>query len=718
MADEEVVVAPTSVANSDNHKRKLEDLEQSAPGESVLKEEEAEPDSVNKADEEEEEVEGGEGEDEAQADGSEAKRPRLEEKTEELGAENGHTEEKNGDESKEDDTEEKPDGLDNNEQLDNGQGVENDAPETTTSEQPAPVDDLQTEKPQTDNVPEEPSKGEDQEPSTTDIPQQGDAPNEQENTASETQTMSRKMEVPNNKVGVLIGKGGETIRHLQYNSGAKIQITRDAESDPRSSTRSVELIGTLENIEKAERLIKDVIAEADAGGSPSLVAKGFNPVQSVIGDQIEMQVPNEKVGLIIGKGGETIKSLQTRSGARIQLVQLPEGEQSKERTVRVTGDRKQIERAREMIQEVMDQHVRSSPLSMGYGQQQNFRPRGPVAPQWGPHGPHPGQHPGYDYRQRGPYPSHSPQYPAPAYGNYPPQPAPRSGFGPSWEQRPPMQGPPPQANYNYGQPHGPDYGQSHPYHQPPHGQNYGPGYNDMKYSSQMPTQNQYGGQGMPQPMAYPQGGSHQGYSGHDQYGKPPSYGMHPQASHVQHYSQPRANQPGEVPYQAPPMASTQGYGMNMPPQQQYPYAATGPMQQQTYPPYGSAPASDGYTHPQPPATASGPVYPQQGAQPVSGYGQPVVQQPPAYAQVGQQPAAYGSYPSQPADNSAGYGYQAPADPSYATTQSTATYNAQSTGQPGYAQPAPTQTGYDQSVAQPGGYVSQPTQAAAGYGNSV
>lgn len=83
MADEEVVVAATSVANSDNHKRKLEDLEQSAPGESVLKEEEAEPDSGEKADEEE--VEGGEGGDEAQADGSEAKRPRLEEKADGLG---------------------------------------------------------------------------------------------------------------------------------------------------------------------------------------------------------------------------------------------------------------------------------------------------------------------------------------------------------------------------------------------------------------------------------------------------------------------------------------------------------------------------------------------------------------------------------------------------------------------------------------------------------
>lgn len=63
------------------------------------------------------------------------------------------------------------------------------------------------------------------------------------------------------QVGVLIGKAGETIRYLQFNSGAKIQITRDAEADPNSTTRSVELIGAFESINKAEKLIKDVIAE-------------------------------------------------------------------------------------------------------------------------------------------------------------------------------------------------------------------------------------------------------------------------------------------------------------------------------------------------------------------------------------------------------------------------------------------------------------------------
>lgn len=36
-------------------------------------------------------------------------------------------------------------------------------------------------------------------------------------------------------------------------------------------------------------------------------------------DSVVIKVPNDKVGLIIGKGGETIKSMQTRSGARIQV---------------------------------------------------------------------------------------------------------------------------------------------------------------------------------------------------------------------------------------------------------------------------------------------------------------------------------------------------------------------------------------------------------------
>ena len=49
----------------------------------------------------------------------------------------------------------------------------------------------------------------------------------------------------------------------------------------------------------------------------------------------QMQVSNNKVGLIIGKGGETIKNLQGRFEAHIQLIplHLPKGETVTSRTL-------------------------------------------------------------------------------------------------------------------------------------------------------------------------------------------------------------------------------------------------------------------------------------------------------------------------------------------------------------------------------------------------
>ncbi|KAH0777823.1 hypothetical protein KY290_009234 [Solanum tuberosum] len=751
MADEEVMVEATSPVPSDHHKRKLEDLELNAPEPHTEVGSDPNPetvsDSVPKLGTIEEEA--------ADVDGSEPKRPRLEDKANGLASQNGY-EEKVEEESKVDDNEQpsihpevsqevaqeapeswKEQPADDNQQT--GDVEQSDAKTSLEIENSTQVDepskgDIQESEAEKSTQVDEPSKGDIHEPSaevpgdiqeepSAEPPEMEGVQLDQEHPASDDQTITRKMEVPNNKVGVLIGKSGDTIRYLQYNSGAKIQIMRDADTDPHAASRPVELIGTLENINKAEKLIKDVIAEADAGGSPALVARGFGTVQAVVGEQIEIHVPNEKVGLIIGKGGDTIKSLQTRSGARIQLVPLPsDGKESKERTVRVTGDKKQIEMAREMIKEVMSQPVRPATLSSGYGPQP-FRPRGGGAPpQWGPRGGHPGQFPGYDYHQRGQYSSRSPQYPPPAYGNYPPQQAPRGGFGPGWEQRPQasMQGPPSQANYNYGQQHGPDYGHSYP-HQTQHGQGYG--YTDVKYDHQMAPQNQYGGHGPSQPTSYPQSGAHPSYGTHEQYGKPPSYGMHPQAS--QPYSHPRANQPGDVPYQGP-VPSTQGYGASMLHQQQYPSIG---QVQQTYPTYGSSTAADGYNHPQG-APASGPGYPQQSAQPIPGYGQPVPQQPLTYAQAAPV-GGYSSYPSQPtyteqqATNNAGYGYQGPVDQTYSGAQASTTYSAPFSGLQAYAQPAPVpssapaQPGYDQSMTQPGGgYAPVPAAAAGGYVKSV
>ena len=75
------------------------------------------------------------------------------------------------------------------------------------------------------------------------------------------QGTSKKIDIPNGRVGVIIGKGGETIKYLQLQSGAKIQVTRDMDADPNSLTRLVELMGTPDQIAKAEQLINDVLSE-------------------------------------------------------------------------------------------------------------------------------------------------------------------------------------------------------------------------------------------------------------------------------------------------------------------------------------------------------------------------------------------------------------------------------------------------------------------------
>ena len=73
------------------------------------------------------------------------------------------------------------------------------------------------------------------------------------------------------------------------------------------------------------------------------------------GGMFEMMVPGHKVGLIIGKGGETIKQLQERSGAKIIIIQ-DSPEVAHEKPLRITGDPGAVEAAKELVTEMLNQN--------------------------------------------------------------------------------------------------------------------------------------------------------------------------------------------------------------------------------------------------------------------------------------------------------------------------------------------------------------------------
>lgn len=468
------------------------------------------------------------------------------------------------------------------------------------------------------------------------------------------QATSKRIDIPNGKVGVVIGKAGETIKYLQLQSGARIQVTRDADADPTSQTREVELMGTSEQISRAEKLIQDVIAESDAAGSGTTASQAPLSVQHGP-EQFSMKVPNNKVALIIGKGGETIKNMQSRSGARIQVIplHLPPGDVSTERNIYVNGTKEQIELAKELLNEIISQNrVRNPTMSGGY-MQQNY----PTPGNWAPPGSNPVQQAGYGYAQSGTTPS-------PYYSNYPPQPA-------GWDQAtPPAAAPLPQqsAGYNY-------YGQQSQTGSAPANVNYG-------YAQPLPA------------TGY---GYDQGYSQQQQaYGNNGSQGEEdPHSSYIS----PGYGAPGATPGKSDGTTTSQPFGTQTPtPMPAQPIGT--PSTQPSGTPSTPLPQAQsiGSSTPQPYATQfSTPMPP----------GQPV-----AY---GQQPAAptgymppqnYPGYPSSQAANvqmgysQMGYGGQQPLQIPPSTSQ---------TGyvQSGYPQPALTQSGYAQGANTSGYGMPQP-----------
>ncbi|KAL5728845.1 hypothetical protein ACHQM5_001879 [Ranunculus cassubicifolius] len=529
---------------------------------------------------------------------------------------------------------------------------------------------------------------------------------------------SKKIDIPNGRVGVIIGKGGETIKYLQTQSGAKIQVQRDMDADPSSPNRSVELTGTPDQISTAERLIKEVLSEAETGGS-GLVAKRFTGQPG--GEQFSMKVPNNKVGLIIGKGGETIKSMQVRSGARIQLIplHLPPGDMSTERTVYIDGTQEQIESAKQLVNEVISENrVRNPAMGGGYSQQ-GFRPQ---TPNWGQQGPGV-QQPGYGYVQPGAYPGAAPQYPP--YGGYPPQQPAATG----WDQTtaPPSQQTTPGTGYDY-------YNQQPTPQQPPVAGSSAPadntGYNNYSQPpasgySQTPAtgysqpQPSYGGSTYPQqppPAVQQPSYAQDGYGGWQQ---PPPAGsqtayVQPQTGYEWTPVGPPASQDGNYGSQS---ASTTATTTQAPPPvqpaaTQPAYASQPPSTTPSYPPqsgyppssqpsgYGSAPTG-GYGQTVPPNQAAS-------------YGPPQGQKPPPSAQP-----IYGGHTQQPSSQ-AGYVQPAPVQPGYngGPPASSAApqagyvqppYSAPGVAQPGYG--AQQQQPYGDSYASGGGYSQQPVYSA-------
>ncbi|XP_063150432.1 far upstream element-binding protein 2 isoform X4 [Candoia aspera] len=159
-------------------------------------------------------------------------------------------------------------------------------------------------------------------------------------------TVTEEYRVPDGMVGLIIGRGGEQINKIQQDSGCKVQISPDSGGLPE---RSVSLTGSPESVQKAKMMLDDIVSRG-RGGPPGQFHDNANGQNGTVQ---EIMIPAGKAGLVIGKGGETIKQLQERAGVKMILIQDGSQNTNVDKPLRIIGDPYKVQQACEMVMDIL-----------------------------------------------------------------------------------------------------------------------------------------------------------------------------------------------------------------------------------------------------------------------------------------------------------------------------------------------------------------------------
>ncbi|XP_027033904.1 RNA-binding protein Nova-1 isoform X1 [Tachysurus fulvidraco] len=179
-----------------------------------------------------------------------------------------------------------------------------------------------------------------------------------------------KVLIPSYAAGSIIGKGGQTIVQLQKETGATIKLSKSKDFYPGTTERVCLIQGTVEALNGVHNFIAEKVREMPQSSQKSEPVSILQPQTTVNPDRVKQAkliVPNSTAGLIIGKGGATVKSVMEQSGAWVQLSQKPEGINLQERVVTVSGEPEQNRKAVEIIvQKIQEDPQSSSCLNISY----------------------------------------------------------------------------------------------------------------------------------------------------------------------------------------------------------------------------------------------------------------------------------------------------------------------------------------------------------------
>jgi len=160
--------------------------------------------------------------------------------------------------------------------------------------------------------------------------------------------LQRVITVLPEEVGKVLGRKGETVRVIERDSGAKVELNK--------AEGKVEIFGKKEEQDKAvELLLAEVHFAKDAEGN--VLKDEPRPKQRTENEPelpppLKFWVKDREAGKVIGRGGETVREVMEKSGSDIKVQKADEmAPGTKERLIKVIGTKEQQDAALQLILE-------------------------------------------------------------------------------------------------------------------------------------------------------------------------------------------------------------------------------------------------------------------------------------------------------------------------------------------------------------------------------
>jgi far upstream element-binding protein len=174
---------------------------------------------------------------------------------------------------------------------------------------------------------------------------------------------TERIPIEKNLVGLIIGRAGENLRRVEQTTGARVQFKDGPDSS--ASFRNCDISGSRSARASAKAEIYRTIDENGPGNRASGQDRSKPPAKVEMGEPqlddengTQIMVPDRTVGLIIGRGGETIRDLQERSGCHVNIVAENKSINGL-RPVNLIGSEQAQQNAKDLIMEIVESDTRN-----------------------------------------------------------------------------------------------------------------------------------------------------------------------------------------------------------------------------------------------------------------------------------------------------------------------------------------------------------------------